>query len=221
MATIRFQLPIKSIVPPKKWKTGWWVSSFRMFSSLFFHSIFSRVWSGTIRAELISWKAKIWLTSTNTSIRRRPQRDAWYLRGDGPPPVIFPSSKLHTENGLQLDLRTFILFIWGRKWGSGSGLVMASNMCTKSFSHVCAGLFLPADVYLVFWHGLSTTEHEQAIKERVGGGGNVSDHNTGTCPLGELLFYKIKPLLAADMTAEENLLGHLKWTESAGLLQWL
>lgn len=79
---------------------------------------------------------------------------------------------------------------------------------TKSFSHVSAGLFLPADVYFVFWRGLRTAECEQAIKEQVGGGGNVSDRNTGTCPLGELLLYKIKPLLA--MTGEENLLGLFK-----------
>lgn len=43
------------------------------------------------------------------------------------------------------------------------------------------------------------------ITEEVGGGGNVTDHNTGTCPLGELRLSKIKPLLATDMTVEENL----------------
>lgn len=50
---------------------------------------------------------------------------------------------------------------------------------TKSFSHISLGLFLPADVYFVFQRSLSATECEQVTKERVGGGGNVSDHNTG------------------------------------------
>lgn len=68
------------------------------------------------------------------------------------------------------------------------------NAHTKSFSYVSTGLFLPANVYFVFRRDLSMAECEQAIKERVGGGGNVSDHNAGTCPLGELLLYKIKPL---------------------------
>lgn len=61
----------------------------------------------------------------------------------------------------------------------------------------------------MFRRSLCTAECEQAIKEGVGGGGNVSDHNTGTCPPGELLLYKIKPLLATDMTGEENLPGFL------------
>lgn len=81
---------------------------------------------------------------------------------------------------------------------------------TKSFSHICAGLFSLPDVYFVFWRGLSTAEGEQAIKEREGAGGNVSNHNTGTCPPCELLLSNRKPLLATDATGEENLPGPLK-----------
>lgn len=79
---------------------------------------------------------------------------------------------------------------------------------TKSFSLVAAALFLPADVYFVFQRGWGTVECQEVITERVGGGGNISDHNTGTWPLGELLLYKIKPLLATG-------------ADSAALLQWL
>lgn len=171
-------------------------------------------------------RTKIWLTSTNTSHSTRPRVRRVIPWEATSRLLLFFHPGSFTRKPAKFDLRTLILFIWGRKWGAESGEEQLASGTTETkhlfvvglgdhlartqralFSAACV-FILRSDFYFVYSCSSGTAECEREIekneKEVEAAGGNVRNHNTGTWPLCELWLHKIEALGTTETTGGEN-----------------
>lgn len=171
-------------------------------------------------------RTKIWLTSTKTSRSTRPWARRVIPWEATRRLLLFFHPGSFTRKPTKFDLRTLILFIWGRKWGAESGeeQLASSTTETKHLLDVGLGnrlartqraLFLSARrVYFASWllfcvlaqlrYGRMWARDKKNEREAEVGGGNVRNHNTGTWPLCELWLHQTEELGATRTTGGEN-----------------